>query len=147
MIKSIIVVVVLLAGLCYSAFFLTWNSETKVDLVTLRAGGDPFWIQAVPVGFLPLAGLVIGALIMAVAAIGPWAAQRRAAKLAEAKLAKAVEKFNEQKGRLSARAEEIARLEARIAELECAPAAAATPANQPAVPDAPAVADVDEAVA
>ena len=68
---------------------------------------------------------------MAIAAWGPWAAQRRAAKEAEAKLQKAVDRFNEQKGRLAERNEEIQRLQARIAELEQGPTSSA------GAPDAP----------
>ena len=118
MIKSVILVAVLLLALCYSAFFLMWNAEAKADVYTANVGGLQLHIPAVPVGFLPIVGALIGAFVMAVAAWGPWAAQRKATKLAEARLEKAIEKFNEQKGRLIARNEDIARLEARIEELE-----------------------------
>ncbi len=128
MIKSVIMVVLLLAGLCYAAFFLMWNVEAKVNLVTFRAGEQMLWIGNVPAGALPLLGAIVGAILMAVAAWGPMVAQRRAAMEARAKMQKALDRFNEQKGRLSARSEEIARLEARLAELEgVAPAASPAP--------------------
>ena len=135
MLKAILIVVLLLVALCYAALFLTWNGDMRVNLLVWRIGGDPWWLQSVPAGLLPVAGAVAGALVMAFAAWGPWATQRRAAKTAEAKVQKAVEKFNEQKGRLAERNETIQRLQDHIAELEKGPvgtAAEAPPAGPPA---------------
>lgn len=118
MVRSIIIVAVLLIGLCYVAFFLMWNADAKVNLVTWGIGGDPFWIEAVPVAFLPLLGAVIGALVMAIAAWLPWANQRAATKAAESKVQKVIQKFNEQKGILNARNERIAELEEQLDDLQ-----------------------------
>jgi hypothetical protein len=122
--KAVLVVLLLLVGLCYAGAFLTWNGDTKVNLVTWHLGGDQRYVPNVPAGLLPIVGTIIGALVMAFAAWGPWASQRRAARAAEAKVQKAIEKFNEQKGRLAERNEEIGRLQERIGELEQSSAAA-----------------------
>ena len=72
MLKSVIIVVVLLIALCYAAVFLTWNGQTKVDLVTWRLGGEPWWVQGVPAGLLPAAGAVIGAIATGVGLSSDW---------------------------------------------------------------------------
>lgn len=131
MAKPVILAIVLLVGLTYAAFFLMWNSETKVNVVTLRLVGDPFWVEGVLMGVLPIIGALIGALAMAIALWGPWASQRAAAQAAEAKLQKAISRFNEQKQLLSARTEELAELRARVEELEAV-------AQQPTVGGSPA---------
>lgn len=119
MVRSIIIVAVLLAGLAYAAFFLMWNADTRAHLImTPKIGGHPYWIESVPVALLPIIGAVIGAVIMAIAAWLPWASQRAAVKALEAKLQKAVDRFNEQKGMLRARNERIAELEQELDELE-----------------------------
>ncbi len=130
MVKSIVLVAVLLVGLAYSAFFLNWNSGTKVDLVTWDLFGDQYHIPGVPAGFLPIFGAVIGAAVMAIAAWLPWAHQRTATRTAEARLQKAIDKFNEQKGLLRTRNDRIAALETRVAELE-ATAAPVPPMEAP----------------
>jgi hypothetical protein len=124
-VRSIILVALLLVGLLYASLFLMWNAETKVDLVTWGSMGGPLWIGGVPAGFLPLVGAIIGAAVMAIAAWLPWAAQRKATRSAEAKLAKVIEKFNEQKKLLAARKQELADLQARVDQLEGTSAPAA----------------------
>lgn len=151
MVRSIIIVAALLAGLAYAAFFLMWNAETRAHLiVTPKLGGHPYWIESVPVALLPIIGAVIGAVIMAIAAWLPWAGQRAAAKALEAKLQKAIDKFNEQKGILRARNERIADLEEELDELEsrAQPAAAELHEAPVEAPDesAPEADEDDESV-
>ncbi|MCE5217995.1 hypothetical protein LLH03_13305 [bacterium] len=144
MVRSIIIVALLLVGLLYASLFLMWNAETKVDLVTWGSLGGPLWIGGVPAGFLPLVGALIGAAVMAIAAWLPWAAQRRATRSAEAKLAKVIEKFNEQKKLLGARKQELADLQARVDELEGTSApASVTEVAEEAGEGSPVVATAD----
>lgn len=129
MIRSIVIVAVLLVALLYAASFLMWNANAKTDIVTWGLG-ETFWVGAVPVGFLPLLGAVLGAAMMAIAAWAPWAGQRATTRAAEAKLQRAMAKLGEQKRALASRDEQIARLAAQ-------PAAAASevgPAVASAVP-------------
>ena len=132
MVRSIIIVAALLALMFYCAGFLMWNQGARTDVITWQVGGPPMWVGDVPIGFLPLIGAMVGAIIMAIAAWAPWAAQRVAARAANAKLDRAIEKFNEQKARLQTRDETIANLHSQIEELQAAAVAAnATPADAP----------------
>lgn len=144
MAKSILIVAALLAVLLYSAAFFMWNAETKVNVITFDLQGAPWWIGDVPIGFLPLAGAVIGALIMAVAAWLPWAKQRDQANRATEKLSKAVEKFNQLKERLQARNETIEQLHDEIEQLQ-QQAAERPPEGQSAAGlDAPDLKDTEQ---
>jgi hypothetical protein len=117
-VRSIVLVAALLLGLLYSAMFLMWNAETRVNVVVLNIGGPPFWIGGVPIGILPIVGAIIGAAVMAIAAWVPWANQRAATKAAEAKLKKAMERLASQKTALAQREEELAALQAQLEELQ-----------------------------
>ncbi|NSW58405.1 MAG: hypothetical protein HPY44_20545 [Armatimonadetes bacterium] len=140
MVKSIIMVALLLAGFCYCAAFLMWNSALTTDVVVWNVATPQYWLPDVPIGFLPVVGTMIGAVIMAVAAWAPWASQRAAARAANAKLAKAIEKFNELKQRLAARDRMIEELEAQVLLLQ-----EQIEAERPAaVAAAPAAVDVDD---
>jgi len=131
-VRSIIMVAALLALMLYCAAFLMWNQGARADVITFQLGGPPMWIGDVPIGFLPLIGAMVGATIMAIAAWAPWATQRVAVKAANAKLDRAIEKFNEQKARLQARDETIANLQSEIDDLQAAVAATeAPPADTP----------------
>lgn len=138
MVKSIILVALLLAGFCYCAAFLMWNSEMTSDVVVWKVGGPQFWLPDVPIAFLPVIGTMIGAIVMAVAAWAPWATQRAASKAANAKLAKAIEKFNELKQRLAARDHMIEELETQLAAIQDEAEAALARESQVAV-NAPAL--------
>ncbi|MDI9585986.1 MAG: hypothetical protein QM473_17335 [Acidobacteriota bacterium] len=147
MVKSIIMVALLLAGFCYCAAFLMWNSELTTDVVVWHLASPQYWLPDVPIGFLPVVGTMIGAVVMAVAAWAPWAAQRATARAANAKLARAIEKFNELKQRLAARDRMIEELEAQVLLLQeqiAAEASVAVPAQTATAPVAMDVDDEDE---
>jgi hypothetical protein len=117
-IKSILTVAALLVVLIYSAAFFMWNANTTANVVTWQILGTPYWLPDVPIGFLPLAGAAIGAIIMAVAAWMPWAAQRKTARIAQEKLKTAIQRFKEQKQRVEAQNDRIEELQDEIVELE-----------------------------
>jgi len=102
-----VIILILIAG--YAAFFAAWNPEV-VDVVTLRYGATGF-AQSTPVWALPLVGLLIGAVVMAIALSGPWATMRRAAALARRQLKAERDKSNQ-------RAKKINALNRRIKQLE-----------------------------
>lgn len=130
MVRSIVLVAALLLGLLYSALFLMWNAETRVNVVVLNIGGPPFWIGGVPIGILPILGAIIGAAVMAIAAWVPWANQRLATRSAEAKLKKAMERLASQKSALAQREEELEALRAQMEQLQAS--ATSTPPAEPA---------------
>lgn len=117
MAKIIAGVIGALLFVVYSALFVFWNATTTADLITFKAGSEGFWVPSVPVGFLPLVGLIIGAILMAVMLIFPWSAQRGKIRELEAKVQKAVLKLREQKTAIAMRDEQLTGLSARLQEL------------------------------
>mgnify|MGYP005834679809 CR=1 FL=1 len=110
MVKVIIGSVLGLLLLVYGALFLSWNM-TPQDIVAARWFGGVQYSQALPVGSLVFIGLVIGALLMAVACWSAWAGQRALTKRAVAQVQKAKEK-------LQAQLDAINELRARVEQLE-----------------------------
>ena len=102
-----VIVLILIAG--YAAFFAVWNPDV-VEIVTLRYPGGDLW-ESAPVWTLPLAGLLIGAIVMAIALSGPWSTMRRAATLARGQLKAERDKSNK-------RAKKVNALNKRVKELE-----------------------------
>ncbi|MCD6362304.1 MAG: hypothetical protein J7M38_15715 [Armatimonadetes bacterium] len=102
-----VIILILIAG--YAAFFAAWNPAV-VDVVTLQYPGGSF-MQSTPVWVLPLVGLLVGALVMAIALSGPWSTMRRAAGAARQQLKAERDKSNQ-------RAKKINALNKRIKELE-----------------------------
>ena len=117
MLRSIIIVVALLAALTYAAMFLNWNRDTTANIITLNVGTSQFWLPDIPIGLLPMAGALIGAIAMALAAWSPWASQRAAAKSANAKVEKALAKVNECKDRITADRREIEALRRKCQQI------------------------------
>lgn len=119
MVRYVLAVIALLIGLMYSFAFLLWNSAEKVNVITWHLMlPNPVWVESVPIGMLPLLGAFVGAVVALALVWSPWTRQRAVTKAAEAKLQKAVKKFNEQKARLTAQNEEIAALEDQVAALQ-----------------------------
>ena len=114
MVKTIVGVFSAVLFLVYCAAVVFWNANTKVNVVTFQAGPQCLWVGGVPIGFLPLVGLGVGVIAMGIAAIFPWAGQRRRAREVEAKLQKAMARLGEQKGVIAARDEQIAALGAQL---------------------------------
>jgi hypothetical protein len=113
-VKTIVGVLSAVLFLVYCAAVVFWNANTKVSVVTFQAGPQCLWVGGVPIGFLPLVGLAIGVIAMGIAAIFPWAGQRRRAREAEEKLQKAMARLAEQKRALAARDEQIEGLNAQL---------------------------------
>jgi len=136
-VRYVLAVTALLIGLMYSFAFLLWNSAEKVNVVTWHLMlPNPVWVEGVPIGILPLLGAFVGAVVALLLVWSPWTRQRAETRAAEAKLQRAVKKFNEQKARLTAQNEEIAALEDQVAALQAeitGTPAAATPDEEPQV--------------
>jgi len=119
--RFILVVVAVLIGLLYSAYFVAWNATNKVVIITWNAWmlgmETPRWIPEVPVGMLPILGAAIGGFAVALGAWLPWMSQRRTSKTADLKLRKAIAKFQEQKALAQERDERIVELESEIEQL------------------------------
>ncbi len=81
-------VLILIAG--YAAFFAVLNPQVESIVVFKYWAGDI--IQNAPIWVLPIIGMLVGALVMAIALSGPWSTMRRAALLARQQLAAEREK-------------------------------------------------------
>jgi len=84
----IVLVLILIAG--YAAFFAVLNPQVESIVVFKYWAGDI--IQNAPIWVLPIIGMLVGALVMAIALSGPWGTMRRAALLARQQLAAEREK-------------------------------------------------------
>lgn len=114
-ILTVLLVVILVA---YGALFALWNQQV-VSVVgaslSLQPGG-PGWVASIPMFVLPIAGLVVGAVLMAIIMGGPWSGMKRTVRATRERLAAE-----------QARAKELARrLKACQTQLKATPGAMAT---------------------
>lgn len=101
----IVLILILIAG--YAAFFAVLNPQVETIVVFKYWAGDV--IENVPIWTLPIIGMFVGALVMAIALSGPWSTMRRAAVLARQQLAA-------ERGKSSARAKKINALSKQLAQ-------------------------------
>jgi len=116
MLKVVISVLIALLIVAYGAAFLAWNM-TSQDVVGWQAFGVRY-SQHLPVGSLLFVGLFIGALIMGIAAVATWSAQKSRADKATAMVKKAKVKLQAQLDEINDLRDEIDRLEAQVASLQ-----------------------------
>lgn len=116
MLKVVISVLIALLIVAYGAAFLAWNM-TAQEVVGWQAFGVRY-SQHLPVGSLVFVGLILGALIMAIAAGSTWAAQKARADKATAMVKKAKVKLQAQLDEINDLRDEIGRLEGQVASLQ-----------------------------
>lgn len=84
MAQAIVTVLILLIFVAYAVFFSLWNAAT-ISIV-----GWGFWPQEMgaelPVFVVPLAGVVVGAIVMAIAIGAPWSSLKSKLNAAEDQL-------------------------------------------------------------
>lgn len=114
--KVIFKVIVGLAFLAYAALFLSWNM-TPQDIISWQMFGDRY-SQPLPVGALAFAGLIAGALIMAIACWSAWATQKATANKAVATVKKAKAKLQAQLDTINELRTEIEKLEDELDSLQ-----------------------------
>ena len=135
MLRAVVTVLVLLVVCAYLALFLSWNSDPQ-PITTLQLGSK--YVQQMPVGLLFIAGLLVGAVAMALALWGPWNALRTS----EAQQKTLVQRA---KSRLKSQGETIAELTEKLDELasqiEAAEPVRLAPATEAALADVEAGAE------
>lgn len=114
--KVIFKVIIGLALLAYAALFLSWNM-TPQDIISWQMLGVRY-SQPLPVGALAFAGLIVGALIMAVACWSAWATQRATANKAVATVKKAKVKLQAQLDTINEMRAEIEKLEDELDSMQ-----------------------------
>jgi hypothetical protein len=112
MFKVIVCVLLAVVLMGYGAFFITWNMD--VVHITGFELGETAYGTDMPVSFLALAGVVVGVLIMAIAAWSTWAGQRHAAMEARARLELAKKKLGERTDMVRVLREDVASLRAAL---------------------------------
>ncbi len=112
--QAIVTVLVLIIVVIYAVLFAFWNQEV-VDVVTLQIPGQAF-VQSMPLAFLPLVGLVAGAVVMAVSLWGPWASAKRALASVQAELSAVKQQSNERAKKVNRLIEQVKQLKADLAE-------------------------------
>ena len=151
MLRAVLMVLALLVVCAYLALFLSWNA-TPQPVTTLQVGESKYE-QAMPVGLLFIAGVLAGAVAMALALWSPWnnlkageVQQRELIHRAKSKLRSQEEKIKElsrslQEQNVLAVTTEAARpgvrlppdAEAAVAEVEAA--AEEAPKDEEAAPE------------
>lgn len=109
MTKIVLKVLFWLAVAAYAVAFAQWNME-EVTVLGLRYQDVALAARA-PVAYIAFGGVVVGVIIMGMAAASAWASQRAAASSDRARV-------NVAKKRLAERNKTIKKLESKAADLE-----------------------------
>lgn len=123
--NAVATVLLLIVFIAYAVFFALWNP--LVVPVTGFSWAGVNYGQSVPLFMLPLAGLLIGAIVMAIAMAGPWGSMKC--------------KLDAERAAVKERTERIEALRRRIEDLKSAahkPEQArqsVEPASLPATPE------------
>lgn len=114
MFKAIVIVFLGIVLLAYGSLFFAWNL-TPQEITSWQLGAR--YSQVLPVGSLAFIGLVLGALIMAVATASTYASQRATTRKAAATIRKAKAKLQAQLDAINELRGEVERLEGELAGL------------------------------
>ncbi len=111
MAKVIITVLLVVVLALYGAMFITWNMQniTVVGFVS-PLSPDQGYSAVMPQAFLAIGGLVVGVVIMAVAAWSTWTAQNSAKRTAQSQVAVAKQKLQERTDMVRALRQEVKKL-------------------------------------
>ncbi len=120
--KALLLVFAFVLAAAYAGLFISWNGEPI--LITTWKLGVPLYEDRLPVGILPLAGVVVGLIITAVAVMGPYRAitgqlrqAQRERDSANDLVEKAKARIRSQKGTIAQLEKEKGELEAQLAQL------------------------------
>jgi len=104
MARAALMVLILLVVMAYVSFFLAWNAA-PTPITTWELGAK--YTQDMPVGLLFIAGVLIGAVTMAVALWGPWQALKASDERQRALVDKAKGKLKSQSKEIKALTDEV----------------------------------------
>ncbi len=97
--KLVAVTILLVIVLGYALMFVSWNM-TPVTVIGLKVGAESYW-ESIPVAYLPLAGIGVGVVAMALVSLGQWLAMKGQVRKLSGQVAKAREVIEYQKRRIS----------------------------------------------
>ena len=104
--RAVALVLALLVVMAYLSLFLAWNAKLQ-PVVTWQLGAQ--YTQELPIGLLFIAGVLVGAVAMALALTGPWNALKAGENHQRTLLDRA-------KAKLKTQQDQIAKLKAKAAE-------------------------------
>jgi len=110
MAQAIVTVLILLIFVVYAVFFSLWNAGT-VSVTGYYLSQDINGGAPVPLFLLPLAGLLVGAIIMAIALSAPWSSLK-------SKLVAAEDRLQAEQARCKDRGRKIEALKNRVVKLQ-----------------------------
>jgi len=110
MAQAIVTVLILLLFVAYAVFFAIWNPGT-ITVTGLYLTEGMSWGAPVPMFVLPLAGVVIGAIVMAIAIGAPWSSLK-------SKLTAAEDQLKAERSRMKECARKVEALKKRLRALQ-----------------------------
>lgn len=128
MANAVVTVLLLILFIAYAVFFSLWNPGV-VPVTGFSWAGTDYGLS-VPIFMLPLAGLLIGAIIMAIALAAPWSSMKQ-------NLSNTTEQLESERACSKERSEEARALRKRVSELKAEAQRPEPPAASPAPPDLP----------
>lgn len=110
MAQAIVTVLILLIFVLYAVFFAIWNPGT-ITVVGLYITQGMSWGADVPLFVLPLAGVIIGAIVMAIAVSAPWSSLK-------SKLAAAHDQLDAERARAKDCAAKLEAMKSRLQKVQ-----------------------------
>jgi uncharacterized membrane protein YgaE (UPF0421/DUF939 family) len=119
MAQAIVTVLILLIFVAYAVFFAIWNAGITITVTGFYlAEGMQWGFQDVPLIVLPLIGVVVGAIVMAIAVGAPWSSLK-------SKLTATEDQLEAERARMKECARKVEALKKRVRELQ--PASSTAP--------------------
>ncbi len=107
--KTVVLALLFIIAGAYVVEFALWNTD-QVTVYALKWGDDYTYWQKLPTAYLPLIGVGIGVVIMCIAGLGNWAAQRGRIKHCNSQIGKAKTVIDQQRRRIAELEESLANL-------------------------------------
>ncbi|MFW6155799.1 MAG: hypothetical protein ACOC7J_00655 [Armatimonadota bacterium] len=120
MAQAIVTVLILLIFVAYAVFFSMWNADPIEITSLVDLSGTPIGAE-LPVFIVPLAGVVVGAIVMAIAVSAPWSSLKSKLAAAEDQRAAARERAEECERRLDSLKSRLQKMQARTQSRAQAP--------------------------
>ncbi|MFO8082270.1 MAG: hypothetical protein R6V07_18470 [Armatimonadota bacterium] len=112
MAQAIVTVLILLIFVAYAVFFSMWNADPIEITSLVDLSGTPIGAE-LPVFVVPLAGVVVGAIVMAIAISAPWSSLKSKLAAAEDQLGAARERAEECERRLDSLKSRLQKMQAQ----------------------------------
>lgn len=145
MFKVILKVLFWVAVAIYAALFMQWNMS-EINVIGLTYQDMAFAVKA-PVAYIAFGGVVVGVIIMGIAAASAWAAQRRTALSARSKVNAAKKRLQQRNKKINELQEQVKDLQTQLETMESELELARTEAEQRRGAVIPESEDVEDIVA